>query len=97
KVPAEWDFPKGGVLEAWSLWICGDAVKCIPPLRQLTSLDVKHNHRGRKKLSELADLMRRLEAEAKAMSLLTEGPSEVDVVTCKFNMWWKYQTPDNLS
>ncbi|MGH7954512.1 MAG: hypothetical protein ACREOZ_00975, partial [Gloeomargaritales cyanobacterium] len=81
KVPAEWDFPKGGVLEAWSLWICGDAVKCIPPLRQLTSLDVKHIHRGRKKLSELADLMRRLDAEAKAMSLMTEGSSEVDVAT----------------
>ncbi|KAL7577312.1 hypothetical protein ACA910_002050 [Epithemia clementina (nom. ined.)] len=41
RVQADWRFPRVGVLDAWRHWWIGDSVRKIPPLRMLTSQDVK--------------------------------------------------------
>ncbi|KAL7572574.1 hypothetical protein ACA910_000392 [Epithemia clementina (nom. ined.)] len=41
RVPADWRFPRVGVLDAWRHWWIGDSVWKIPPLRLVTSQDVK--------------------------------------------------------
>ncbi|KAL7566582.1 hypothetical protein ACA910_000646 [Epithemia clementina (nom. ined.)] len=41
RVPADWRYPKVGVLDVWQHWWIGDSVWKIPPLQMLTSQDVK--------------------------------------------------------
>ncbi|KAL7570881.1 hypothetical protein ACA910_018944 [Epithemia clementina (nom. ined.)] len=41
RVPADWRFPRVGVLDAWQHWWIGDSVRKILPLQMLTSQDVK--------------------------------------------------------
>ncbi|KAL7570046.1 hypothetical protein ACA910_017084 [Epithemia clementina (nom. ined.)] len=40
RVPADWCFPRVGVLDAWQHWWIGDSVRRIPPLRFLKRGDV---------------------------------------------------------
>jgi hypothetical protein len=41
RLPKVWRFPRVGVADAWRQWWIGDSVRNIPPLRHLTSNDVK--------------------------------------------------------
>ena len=40
RVPADWRFPRVGVLDAWRQWWIGDSVRNIPPLRLLGKEDI---------------------------------------------------------
>jgi hypothetical protein len=64
KFPEDFDFPNGGVLEAWQWWIAGNVAKNYRPLKELEPMDCSTRNK-RKRLSDYKFLMNRLEARAK--------------------------------
>jgi hypothetical protein len=41
RLPADWRFPRVGVLDAWRQWWIGDTVRGVPPLKNLNADDFK--------------------------------------------------------
>eukprot|EP00978_Attheya_sp_CCMP212_P049621 scaffold688588_cov126-Attheya_sp.AAC.1 len=71
RVPPDWQFPQGPVLNVYQYWHHGDMVRKISPLKNLEHLDVTH-FKGKKKrysknLDEVQFLFSMLDKEARRL------------------------------
>jgi hypothetical protein len=60
RLPSNFSLPKGGVLAAWQLWLCGDRRKNIVPLACLGTKDMPTRNMA-KRFSDLALLCRTIQ------------------------------------
>jgi hypothetical protein len=84
RVPPDWQFPQGPVLNVYQYWHHGDTVQKISPLKNLEQLDVSH-FKGKKKrysknLEEVQFLFRMLDKEARLLGVLPENPTRQDTI-----------------
>ena len=42
RLPIDWRFPNGTLLDVWLAFMRGDKVNHVPPLRTLEAIDVRH-------------------------------------------------------
>jgi len=66
-LPANFEFPSTDPLTAWKLWWFGNVALGYPPLRRVTSRDLSTRQKANT-LSEWSMLMKRIVAEAEAMT-----------------------------
>lgn len=62
-VPEDFEFPRGGVLQAWQFWCCGHDENRWPPLRTLVPHDMSTRNK-KKRLCDFRFLMNEIESEA---------------------------------
>lgn len=78
-LPEGFQFPAGGVLEAWRFWCCGDQSKGYPALKSVNPEDLPTtNHR--KRFCDLKFLMNKIEERAKDLGLEKSQMSEMEAI-----------------
>jgi hypothetical protein len=94
RVPPDWEFPQGPVLNVYQYWHHGDTVRKVSPLKNLEQLDVIHFKGNRKRygknLEEVQFLFGMLDTEACRLGLLHENPTRQDTIKAfyKANHIW---------
>lgn len=80
KVPPNWEFPFGPILEIYKLWHHGEANNGIAPMKYFVKTDVswKEGKRWTKSLSEVRGLCAKLDEEAERLDLLKQSPDVQD-------------------
>lgn len=84
RVPPDWVFPGGTILNVYEYWIHGDEVKGIVPMRLLTRQDLAWckgaKKRYPKNLDECRFIFSLLDAESKRLGLWKEKPSRAETI-----------------
>ena len=82
RVPPDWEFPKGAILNMYRLWHHGDEVRKISPLKFLERKDLNWKREARwiKSLSDCRKVCKKIDDEAKAKGFLTDNPKRNEVV-----------------
>jgi hypothetical protein len=82
RVPSDWEFPAGPVLNIYRYWHHGDEVRSISPLKLLIKRDLswKKGVRWVRQLEEVKRICRQLDKEAKDHGYLSDKPSRIQVV-----------------
>jgi len=75
RVPADFLLPRGTMLHAWQLFVCGEASKGYPPLKQLKPVDIGSNKNKRKRFSDYTFVMGLISQRVKEEKKWINNPS----------------------
>lgn len=95
RLPQDFTFPKAGLLVAWQIWCCGNALKRYVPLRRIDSKDLANRNLA-KRLSDFRFVMVHLESLAKTANCYVDNPT-VEQATVMFETIEEQILPPALS
>jgi hypothetical protein len=98
RVPADWIFPMGPVLNVYQYWHHGDEQREISPLKKMTRSDLSwataDKKRYPKNLEEVRHIMKMLDTAASEKGLLKDNPTREDTIAAYYGAKHVFGLPE---